>query len=74
MRIVAHAVAREPVSMPRFPANREIYREFRRIHVLWRISAPSRPTNPMRWSKIPYSTEQGIFWKEQGIYWRQQGI
>jgi len=25
-------------------------------------------------SKIPYETEQGIFFAEQGIFWSEQGI
>jgi hypothetical protein len=25
-------------------------------------------------SKIPYETEQGIFFMEQGIFWSEQGI
>jgi hypothetical protein len=29
--VVAHVVAIEPVSLPSFPANREINREFRQI-------------------------------------------
>jgi hypothetical protein len=33
-RLVAHAVAVEPVSIPEFPANREINREFCRIRLL----------------------------------------
>jgi hypothetical protein len=28
----------------------------------------------MACSKIPYETEQGIFFAEQGIFWREQGI
>jgi len=35
--VAADAVAVEPVSTPKFPANREINREFRRIRSLYEI-------------------------------------
>ena len=70
--MVADAV--EPVSTGKFPANREINREFCKI----RPSAPNfragTQANPMASSEIPYAIEQGIFPAEQGILVREQGI
>jgi hypothetical protein len=65
--VVADAVLIEPVSTPKFPANREINREFRRIRLLGAILKADTRANSEACSKIPYSTEQGIFAKEQGI-------
>ena len=65
--MVADAVAVEPVSTPKFPANREINREFRRIRQLGAILKADTRANSEACSEIPYSTEQGIFAKEQGI-------
>jgi hypothetical protein len=58
----------------KFPANREINREFRQIRPSAAILAPSQQANPMACSKIPYATEQGIFLTEQGIFAEEQGI
>jgi hypothetical protein len=49
------------------PANREINREFRRIRAFGAILKADTRVNSEAYSKIPYSTEQGIFPKEQGI-------
>ena len=65
--MVADAVLVEPVSTPKFPANREINREFRRISLLGAILKADTRANSEACSEIPYSTEQGIFAKEQGI-------
>jgi hypothetical protein len=65
--VVADAVPYEPVSIPKFPANREKNREFRRIRLLVRNLNADRRANSEACSEIPYSTEQGIFAKEQGI-------
>jgi hypothetical protein len=65
--VVADAVLIEPVSTPKFPANREINREFRRIRLLGAILKADTRANSEACSKIPYSTEQGIIAKEQGI-------
>jgi hypothetical protein len=72
--VVADAVAVEPVSSAKFPANREINREFRRIRLLGAILKADMRANSDACNKIPYSTEQGIFAKEQGICTREQGI
>jgi hypothetical protein len=72
--MVADAVAVEPVSTSKFPANREKNREFRRIRTLSAILKAETRINSDAYSKIPYSTEQGIFAKEQGICRREQGI
>jgi len=65
--VVADAVQVEPVSASKFPANREINREFRRNRLLDAILKPDLRANSDAYSKIPYSTEQGIFAREQGI-------
>ena len=72
--VVADAVAFEPVSALQFPANREINREFHRIRAFSAILKADTCVNSEAYSKIPYSTEQGIFAKEQGIFAREQGI
>jgi hypothetical protein len=63
--VVADAVAFEPVSTPKFPANREKNREFRRTRTFYAILKAERPINSEAYSKIPYSTEQGILANEQ---------
>jgi hypothetical protein len=72
--VVADAVDLEPVSTAKFPANREKNREFRRIRTFGAILKADTLVNSEACSKIPYSTEQGIFAKEQGICRREQGI
>src|SRR5262245_2622170 len=73
-KMVADAVALEPVSASKFPANREINRELRQIRLLGAILHADTPANSEACSENPYSTEQGIFAKEQGICRREQGI
>jgi hypothetical protein len=72
--MVADAVPVEPVSTVKFPANREINREFCQIRLLGAIFPADTRANSKAWSEIPYSAEQGIFAKEQGICPREQGI
>jgi hypothetical protein len=72
--MVAHAVACEPVSVRKFPANREINREFRRISTLCEILEADTPVNSKTFRPIPYATEQGIISAEQGILIQKQGI
>jgi hypothetical protein len=72
--MVADAVDLEPVSASKFPANREINREFCKI---WRSDPNLRdwtPAKPMACSEIPYAAEQGIFVQEQGICAQEQRI
>ena len=64
--MVADAVAVEPVSTPKFPANREINREFFNFGLARRPDVAIRPMIQRTQSKIPYSAEQGIFTEEQG--------
>jgi len=71
---LADAVAVEPVSSPKFPANREFYREFCKIVA---SGAPETANNGFvigHSMRIPYSTEQGIIFVKQGILAREQGI
>jgi hypothetical protein len=56
------------------PANREINREFFDFGLARGSEVAICPMIHWTWSKIPYSTEQGIFVKEQGIFTREQGI
>src|SRR5450759_5309920 len=72
--VAADAVVVEPVSAPKFPANREINREFFDFGLARGSEVAICPMIHWTWSKIPYSTEQGIFVKEQGIFTREQGI
>jgi hypothetical protein len=72
--VVAEAVQVEPVSTPKFPANREINREFRRIRAPGAIFIAGTRANSKACRKIPYSAEQGINSAEQGILLQEQGI
>ena len=72
--MVADAVAVEPVSTPKFPANREKNREFHQIRALGAILKADTRANSEACSEIPYATEQGIISAEQGILVQEQGI
>ena len=72
--VVADAVAFEPVSNPKFPANREINREFFNFEPACGSDDRMRPMISGLFSQIPYSMEQGIFLTEQGIPTEEQGI
>jgi hypothetical protein len=65
--LVAHTVPIEPVSTAKFPANREINREFHRIRPIAAILKADTRANSEACSEIPYATEQGIISEEQGI-------
>ena len=72
--MVADAVTYEPVSTPKFPANREINREFRRIRTFGvNLKADTR-ANSEACTEILYAAEQAKFSKEQEISTREQGI
>jgi hypothetical protein len=71
--VVADAVVVEPVSTPKFPANREINREFRRICPLYEVLKANTRAISKAFSKISYATEQGIISAEQGILVQEQG-
>ena len=70
---MADAVPVEPVSTLKFPANREINREFREIRPIDAILKADTRANSEACSEIPYAKEQGIISAEQGIL-TQQGI
>jgi hypothetical protein len=72
--VVADAVTFEPVSIPKFPANREKNREFRQIRPLCQILKANTRAISKAFSQIPYATEQGIISAEQGILAQEQGI
>jgi hypothetical protein len=66
--MVADAVEVEPVSLNKFPANREKNREFYQIRALGAILKADTRANSEACS------EQGIILAEQGISARDQGI
>jgi hypothetical protein len=72
--MVADAVTIEPVSTPKFPANREKNREFCRIRPLCAILKADKRASSETCSEIPYATKQGIIFVEQGIPAQEQGI
>jgi hypothetical protein len=59
--VVADAVAVEPVSASKFPANREKNRDSCENKAPAGILTPNPSANSVVCSKIPYSLEQGIF-------------
>ena len=67
-------VCLQPVSGPKFPANREFNREFFKFGLLSAILALNRRANSIACGIIPYSMEQGIFLTEQGIFAAEQGM
>jgi hypothetical protein len=72
--LVPDAVIVEPVSTPKFPANRDINREFRQIRSLCEILNADTRAISKAFSQISYATEQGIISAEQGILTQEQGI
>jgi len=72
--VVADAVAVEPVSTPKFPANREKNRDFFNFKHHPRRGWLTSPMNSEAWSAIPYSMKQGIISAEQGILAQEQGF
>jgi hypothetical protein len=72
--VVADAVVFEPVSIAKFPANREKNREFRRIHPLVANLKADTRRNIEACSKIPYATEQRNILEEQVIPVEEQRI
>ena len=57
----------------KFPANREINREFCSIRPAAAISTPGQPVNSTAFSRIPCATEQGIFTCLSGNFFRGTG-
>jgi hypothetical protein len=72
--VVADAVLVEPVSTPKFPANREKNRKFRQIRSFYEILKANTRSISKAFSQISYATEQGIISAEQGILAQEQGI
>jgi hypothetical protein len=58
--LVVDAVIVEPVSTPKFPANRDINRESRQIRLLCEILNADTRAISKAFGQIPYATEQGI--------------
>src|SRR5271167_4423106 len=58
---------------PKFTANRENNREFFEFRLGGRRTRPTSPMFLGLFSRIPYSTEQGIFSTKQGIILHEQG-
>ena len=65
--MVADAVIVEPVSTPKFPANREKNREFLKFGPASHIREPMSPMILGLLRQIPYATQQGILVREQRI-------
>jgi hypothetical protein len=72
--LVADAVPFEPVSTPKFLANREKNREFRRNHPLGPNSRAHTLAKSKTFREIPYATEQGNILAEEGIATGEQRI
>jgi len=72
--VVADAVTYEPVSTPKFLANREINRKFRQIRSLCEILKANTRAISKAFSQIPYAMKQGIFRMMQRILVQEQGI
>ena len=73
-KVVADAVAIEPVSASQFPANREKNREFSEFKAIARISVATKPMISGLLGQTPFAGEQGILSTEQGILTQEQGI
>ena len=58
----------------KFPANREINREFCGFRPSTTILVPRRRANSMACSRVPYAMEQGIFVPKQAMFCSEQGI
>ena len=71
---MADAVTVEPVSTPKFLANREKNREFCKLVAFGAAETPNRAVVAGLLMQIPYSMEQGIILVEQGILAQEQGI
>ncbi len=71
--VVVDAARCEPVSASKFPANREINREFRRIRPSIAIFVSGQRADSIAYSGIPYATEQGIFKCVSGNFFRRTG-
>jgi hypothetical protein len=69
-----NAAVVEPVSDAKFPANREINREFRRIGHLNAILKANTPANSMACNQTPSATQQGTNSTKQGILAQEQGL
>jgi hypothetical protein len=72
--VAVDAVRIELVSTLKFPANREINREFRKIRPSIAIFVSDHRANSRAYSRIPYATEQGISKRVSGNVFRGTGI
>src|SRR6185437_4546067 len=59
--LVADAVVIEPVSAPKFPANREKNREFCKSRALGALKTVTNAVAAGVLMPFPYSTEQGVY-------------
>jgi hypothetical protein len=57
----------------KFPANREINREFFRIRPFTAIFVSDQPADSIAYSRIPYATKQGIFRDISGKFFEETG-
>jgi hypothetical protein len=72
--LVVNAVIVEPVSTPKFLANRDINREFRQIRSLCEILNADTRAISKAFSQTLYTTERGIISAVHGILTQEQGI
>jgi hypothetical protein len=72
--LAVDAVRIEPVSTFKFPANREINREFCKIGPSTPIFESNQRADPIAYSRIPYATEQGISERVSGNFFQVTGI
>jgi hypothetical protein len=70
--VVADAVAVEPVSTPKFPANREINREFHQIGPLCKILKADTRADSKASSEIPYQQNRELFWRNREFLFRNR--
>jgi hypothetical protein len=71
--MVEDAVRCEPISTGKFPANREINREFRKDRPSGPTFGSDRRTNSIGYRRIPYAIEQGILKRISGNCFRETG-
>ena len=57
----------------KFPANREINREFCDFRPIGAVLVANQRANSISCSEIPYTTEQGIFWHVTGKHFELTG-
>jgi len=73
-KVVADAVAIEPVSASQFPANREKNREFSEFKAIARISVATKPMISGLLGQTPVAANREIFRPNRVFLTQEQGI